>query len=130
MTAPKQDILILYDGECPFCSRYVQWLHLKENLAVTLVNARENSALRDRATQQGYDLDHGMLVEYGGRSYFANDALMILSLLSTRSDLFNKLVALLFSHPRAAKLFYPFLSFMRRVAVLGLGRGLIRNLKK
>jgi hypothetical protein len=105
-------------------------VRLKENLAVTLVDARQDSAMRDRATRDGYDLDRGMLVEYAGRAYFADEAIMILSLLATPSTVFNKLTARIFRNPRLAKRLYPLLAAGRKSVVLLMGRGLIRNLEK
>lgn len=129
MTEGKAEILILYDGSCPFCSRYVQWLRLKENLSATLVNAREDSALREEATKMGYDLDRGMLVKYGGKTYYADAAMTLLSLLSTPSGFFNRFIAFLFRSERRAKILYPVLAFLRKATVLSLGRGKIRNLE-
>lgn len=125
-----ETIRILYDGDCPFCTRYVKLLRLRENLRVELVNARENSADRDAATAKGYDLDHGMLVSYGGHDYYADAAITIVSVLATRSGFINRLSAAAFRSPGRAKIIYPLLAFFRRMTVLGLGRGLIRNLPR
>lgn len=129
MTQEKEEILILYDGDCPFCKRYVKWLRLKESLSARLVNAREDSDLRDEATKAGYDLDRGMLVKYGGALYHGDAAMVLLSLLSTPSGFFNRAIAALFRSERRAKIFYPVFAFFRRVTVLTLGRGTIKNLE-
>ncbi len=123
-----ETIRILYDGDCPFCTRYVRLLRLRENLRVEMVNARENSADRDAATAKGFDLDHGMLVTYGGQDYYADAAITLLSVLATSSGFINRMAAAAFRSPRRAKMIYPVLAFFRRITVLGLGRGLIRNL--
>lgn len=125
-----ETIRILYDGDCPFCTRFVKLLRLRENLRVELVNARENSAHRDAATAKGYDLDHGMLVTYGGQDYYADAAITILSVLATPSGAINRLSAAAFRSPGRARVIYPVLAFFRRMTVLGLGRGLIRNLPR
>lgn len=129
MTQDKEEILILYDGDCPFCTRYVKWLRLKDNLSARLVNAREDSELRDEATKAGYDLDRGMLVKYGDRHYHGDAAMTLLSLLSTPSGFFNRVIALLFRSERRAKILYPVFAFFRKMTVLALGRGTIKNLK-
>ena len=39
---PTQRASIVYDGDCPFCSRYVKLVRLREALgSVDLVNARD-----------------------------------------------------------------------------------------
>lgn len=129
MESSDESVEILYDGDCPFCTRYVRWLRLRKNLKTSLVSARESSPLRDEATRLGYDLDRGMLVRYGGRFYYAEEAITILTLLSTPSDTFNKLVIALLRSPRRAKILYPVFALIRRATVLALGRGTIGNLK-
>ncbi len=121
---------ILYDGECPFCSAYIRHVRLRKNLNVHLIDAREDSALRKEMTATGYDLDRGMIVKYGGTIYYADAAMVMLSLLSTQSDFFNKTMALVFRSSTRAKYFYPALSLFRRMTVLALGRGKIKNLAR
>ena len=58
-------IRIFYDGECPFCTRYVQMVRLQRSAQVQLVNLREHDGLRDELIAAGFDLDGGMVVEDG-----------------------------------------------------------------
>ena len=61
---------VYYDGECPFCTRYVRMLRLKEAVGhLRLIDLRENSEIRSELLGQGFDLDQGMVVEIGGRRY-------------------------------------------------------------
>jgi predicted DCC family thiol-disulfide oxidoreductase YuxK len=129
MTQKKKEAWIVYDGDCPFCSRYVRWLRLKENLDVHLVDARHPGALKDEATALGYDLDRGMVLKYDGNFYAGDRAMHMLALMSTPSGLFNRLMIRIFSSSARAKALYPALSAGRRAVVLMLGRGEIGNLK-
>ena len=44
----RGDAWLVYDGDCPFCSRYVQYLRLRQAAGpVRLVNAREGGPLVD-----------------------------------------------------------------------------------
>ena len=40
----KQKITLYYDKQCPFCSKYANFLKLKENFEITLKDARENQS--------------------------------------------------------------------------------------
>jgi len=113
---------LIYDGECPLCSRYVQMTRLKENVELTLVDARHGGAEVDAARGAGYELDKGMLLWLDGTAYHGSAAINALALLTTPSSMFNRLNALIFRSPIVAKLSYPFLVFGRNSLLRLLGR--------
>ena len=124
----KTEVLIVYDGQCPFCSRYVKLVRLRESLGqVRLVNAREGGPIVEELRRAGVDLDEGMALKLDGRLYHGHDCLHMLALLSTPSSSFNRLNAALFRSPRAARLLYPVLRAGRNTALRLLGRSKIRE---
>ncbi len=85
---------IVYDGECPFCSRYVAMLRLRETLgSIALVNARDGGPEVEEARAAGLDLDEGMVLKFDGRLYHGDDCIHRLALLSTPSGAFNRVNA-------------------------------------
>jgi predicted DCC family thiol-disulfide oxidoreductase YuxK len=105
---------IVYDGDCPFCSRYVALLRLREQHDVRLVDARKNPAF---AAQYGLDLNAGMIVDLDGNVFHGARAISVLSRLSgTISPLRSEWIA------RAV---YPLLRFGRNVSLKVLGRSRI-----
>ena len=115
--------VIVYDGQCPFCSRYVKLVRLRESLGeVRLVNAREGGPLVAELQRAGVDLDEGMALQLDGRLYHGDECIHMLALLSTPSSAFNRLNAALFRSPRAARLLYPLLRAGRNTALRLLGR--------
>lgn len=129
MKTDQKAIHILYDGSCPFCTRYVLMLRLKDNLSVHLIDARMDSPLKKEITKKGYDLDRGMVVQYEGNIYYGDQAMTLLSLMSTPVTLFNRLMTKAFKSKSFMRLIYPVFSFLRLCTVLVLGRGKINNLK-
>ncbi len=129
MSPSRPSAKILYDGECPFCTSYVRRVRLKKNIDVTLIDARQETTSKETARRYGYDLDQGMLLEYGGNFYQGAEAMHMLSLLSTPVDVFNRLMIRLFTCPKMAAMIYPVFVFMRRFTLRLLGRGKINNLK-
>lgn len=126
--AGKETLTVLYDGECPFCKRYVQRVRLRDNFDVRLIDARTDSDLKKKATEMGYNLDIGMLVEYGGKYYFGDQAVFLLSSLTTPSNTFNKLMMKMFSSEKMTSVIYPILAFFRRITLRVLRKRLIANL--
>jgi predicted DCC family thiol-disulfide oxidoreductase YuxK len=115
--------VVIYDGDCPFCSAYVRMARLREAVGpVRLVDAREGGPEVAAARAAGYDLDAGMLLDYAGRRYHGADCVHMLALLSSRSGAMNRLAAAAFRDPRAARLLYPALRAGRNLALRLLGR--------
>ena len=119
---------IVYDGQCPFCSRYVQLLRLRDSLGeVRLINARDGGPVVEEMQRAGVDLDEGMVLKLDGQLYHGHDCIHVLALLSTPSGPFNRINAALFRSPRAARLLYPILRAGRNGVLRLLGRSKIRQ---
>lgn len=115
---------IVYDGECPFCTRYVKLLRLREAVGtVELVNAREaDHPVVQRVREHGIVLDEEMALVMGNDIYAGADCINRLALMSTHSLWFNRVNAAVFSSPAVARALYPFLRSGRRLALTLLGR--------
>lgn len=117
------EILIIYDGECPFCSRYVQMLRLQNAVSkVSLIDARSDPAYAREMLEKGMNIDDGMLVVYSDKLYYASDAVNILAILTTPSDAFNYLTAFLFKGKKTSRFLYPVCRFFRNSVLKVLGR--------
>ena len=122
-SADSPAVTIVYDGECPFCSRYVGMLRLREAVgSVRLVDARSRDPEVARLQQAGYNLNEGMGVMYAGRIHHGADGLNLLALLSTGSGAFNRVNAAVFRSATASKLLYPALRLGRDLTLRALGR--------
>lgn len=114
---------LLYDGACPFCSRYVKWVRLGESLpGLRLINARTGGPELEQVRSAGLDVDQGMVLAMDGRLYHGKDCINVLALLSTPAGTFNRLNRLIFSSSRLAALLYPALRAGRGAALALLGR--------
>ena len=102
---------IIYDGECPFCSRYAAWQRLHAEYTVELVDARADPV---RAQSYGLDLNEGMIVDLDGRVYHGAEAVSLLSRLSARPGPLR--------HESLARRIYPALRFGRNLTLRLLGR--------
>lgn len=120
-TAPGA--VVIYDGECPFCSAYVRLTRLRDAVGpVRLIDARLGGPEVDGALAAGLDLDDGMVLDFGGRRYHGADSLAMLALLSSGSGFFNRLTARLFRDPAVARRLYPAMRAGRNLTLRLLGR--------
>lgn len=115
--------IIVYDGECPFCSRFVTWQRLKESVGpVTMFDAREGGDLVSSLWEAGYDLNDGMVLIWKNQIFHGDDCVNRLALLSSRSGLFNKLNSVVFRSPAVSRFMYPILRAGRNAVLQILGR--------
>jgi predicted DCC family thiol-disulfide oxidoreductase YuxK len=113
----------VYDGQCPFCSRYVQLVRLRETLGqIALVDAREGGPQVEEVRKAGLDLDEGMVLKLDGRLYHGAECIHRLALLSTPSGWFNRVNAAMFRSRTASRLLYPVLRAGRNSVLRMLGR--------
>jgi predicted DCC family thiol-disulfide oxidoreductase YuxK len=123
-------IVIIYDGECPFCSNYVRFLRLRDTFrSVTLLDARENSREVDEARARGFDLNEGMVVRVSEQYYHGADAVHCLAMMSTDSGWFNQISSAVFRSRWRSRLLYPFLRAGRAFTLRLLGRKMLAPLR-
>ncbi|MDP2716193.1 DCC1-like thiol-disulfide oxidoreductase family protein [Rheinheimera sp.] len=128
MTKPNQ-ILLIYDKDCPACNAYCQVVRIRQSVGeLKLINAREDSETMRAITAQGLDIDQGMVLKMADSCYYGSDAIYMLSLLSSRSGVFNRLNYHLFKSRRVAKWLYPLLRACRNLLLKLLRKRKINNL--
>lgn len=126
-----QSITILYDGQCPFCTRYVALMRLRATVGkVVLVDARSDAAEVSAAIAQGLDLDEGMVVIWDGRMFYGAQAVHLLATLSGSGGVLNRIQRALFSSPDRAAWIYPVLAQGRRLFLRMVGRRTIAQDRK
>lgn len=125
----SEPIRLVYDKDCPACNAYSQLVRIRQSVGeLQLVNAREDSALMRQLTARGLDIDQGMVLLIGNNTYYGSDAIYMLSLLSSRSGIFNSLNYHLFKSRRVAKVLYPLLRGCRNMLLKLMRKRKINNL--
>lgn len=119
---PVGEFAIVYDGECPFCSKFVMMQRIRKSVGkVNLINARDHIKDAKHALKYGLNIDDGMLVFYKGKVFEGGDAVNMIALLS-QSGFGSALTRMLFFNKSVANIFYPFLRGGRNLALKFLGR--------
>ncbi|MFQ6551555.1 thiol-disulfide oxidoreductase DCC family protein [Aestuariibius insulae] len=121
-------VSILYDGECPFCSRFVAMVRLREAVGpVELINARDGGPLVDQANALGLDLDEGMVLVMDGQFHHGAEAMNRIAMLSSDSTIFNKFNGFVFRNAGLSRALYPVLRGGRNATLALLGRRKMRD---
>ena len=119
---------IIYDGHCPFCSSYIKLLRLREAIGpVDVIDGRTRPDIVAELNTLEIDIDQGMIVYYRDQIYYGGDALNILSLLSTKSGIWNRMLAAIFAKKSLARMLYPVLRFGRNMTLRLMGQQLINR---
>jgi predicted DCC family thiol-disulfide oxidoreductase YuxK len=127
--ADREEILLVYDKECPVCDNYCRLVRVEESVGdLKLIDAREPSDVLDDITALGLDIDQGMVLKMAGEIYYGADAIHALALISSRSGLFNRLNYLMFFSKRVPRILYPALRGGRNLLLKILGKTKINNL--
>ena len=109
-------VWLVYDGECPMCNNYAQYLRLKESVGeFVLVDARQGGPIVEEVERLPHDLNDGMVVKIGDRHYIGADALRVLALLSGDRGAFNRFNRWAFSSRLISRFTYPVLRTARWV---------------
>ena len=117
-STPGGRTTIIYDGECPFCSRYVEYARLRAALpGLKIVNARDVPEEVAGLQDLGFNLDDGMIVIHEGEYFFGADAMTFLARHGAISAL---------RHVRLARALYPAFRWVRNVTLRTLGKTTLR----
>src|SRR3954468_5701133 len=92
LTHSDDEIWVVYDGECPFCSRYVLLYQLRERgQRVHLVDARSSDPIVGEISARNLDLNNGMAVRWRGEYYYGAEAMHLFATLAGDGSFFNRL---------------------------------------
>ena len=123
------ETVILYDGECPFCTAFARLVRLRENVGpVRIVNARDGGPELDAVRAAGLDIDEGnaVLERWDGTSaariHHGADAQGWLAVRSRPLTPVGLFLRTLFATPALGLASYPVLKGMRNAALWAMGR--------
>ncbi len=126
----REEILLVYDRECPACNVYCQVVKIRESVGnLRIVDARENSEVLHEITAKGLDIDQGVVLKMGDQLYYGSDAIHTLALIGSRSGILNRINYWVFRSKTMSSILYPFLRFLRNFLLKILGKSKINNLE-
>lgn len=127
----SNQIFLIYDKECPACNNYCQIVRIRESIGTLhILDARESSDIMDEITAHGLDIDQGMVLKVDDQLYYGADAIHTLALMSSRSNVLNRLNYWIFRSKTISYVLYPVLRLFRNMLLTLSGKTKINNLKK
>jgi predicted DCC family thiol-disulfide oxidoreductase YuxK len=126
----REQILLVYDHECPACNSYCQIVKIRESVGdLIIVDARAETEILNEITAQGLDIDQGMVLKMGDQLYYGADAIHALALIGSRSNVLNRINYWVFKSKTRSDLFYPILKSCRNILLKILRKSKINNLE-
>jgi predicted DCC family thiol-disulfide oxidoreductase YuxK len=120
-------MVVIYDGACPFCVNYVALMNLRDAVGtVNLIDARSETPAVRAVVRQGYDLNEGMAVVFGGAVYHGKDAVTFIASLTNSRSWAGRLLSKLLRNPTIAAMLYPIMKLGRRITLKALRKPLLK----
>lgn len=118
----KNEITVYYDGECPFCHRYVDFLQLKQHYTLSLKDARGHLEEIQHHCK-GMDINEGLIViTHANKSLQGAAALKYLDGCLSKSRFIDKLHAFWSLHPAVTLTLYRIIKSVRTLLLYLMGR--------
>ena len=117
----KQKLTLYYDKQCPFCSKYANFLKLKENFEITLKDARQNL---DEISLicENLNINDGFIVVYKNNCFQGMKALAFLNSAVDKSTILGKLHFLFKYDNLFSNLLYKLFFIWRKIILFILGK--------
>jgi predicted DCC family thiol-disulfide oxidoreductase YuxK len=115
----KQKLTLYYDNQCPFCSKYANFLKLKENFEITLKDARENQS-EISLVCENLNINDGFIVIYENNCFQGEKALVFLNRAVDKTTFLGKLHFIFRYDNIFSKILYKVLFILRKIILFVL----------
>ena len=111
----KDPVFLLYDGECPFCTNAAQYLEIKKAYpTIKLISFRDTSEIKKLNLPSELNPNRGMVLLLNNRPPIQGvEAFIEINKTLGKQGLIHRIL----SHRILAKLVYPCLMWMRKIAL-------------
>ena len=120
-TGLPEEILLYYDGECPICRNYKEYLELRKKYDIRILNARDHLDEMKELERIGCDINQGMILVVDGLVSQGENALGVLFYLSGTKGFCDKLLFRLIQTHEIRICVYPLIKGIRKIMLFLLG---------
>ena len=115
-------MVLLYDGQCPFCSRYISYVGSRLKVKLSMVDVRQCPAAAADLRGQGYDVNDGVVLMDGAHVMQGREAVAALTAMTKPTGFLDRVVRRLTLIPGFLRVFYPGMRLARKMVLRMLGR--------
>lgn len=108
-------VFLYYDGNCPFCNKYAEFLKLKKCFDINICDARVD--LSWKKCGKDMILDDGVILIYEDKCFQGVAAIDMLLSICKYDGVFFSMQKLVFSNKILGKIVYSCFKFLRKVAL-------------
>jgi len=113
------ELILYYDGKCPFCNRYADILKLKKCYHIKICDARTN--LHWKKLDENIQLDEGVILQYDDTYFQGVEALNMLLYICKYDGVFFLLQKWIFSNKFVGNIVYSGFKYLRKIALISKG---------
>ena len=125
--ALKRGDFLLYDGECPICSRYVLWTNIRnKNPDIALLDAHQQPELVAALRTEGIEINNTMFLQVDRRRFVGAAAMAQIRVYTPQNTLPQRILRSLTSSQLLFQTIYPGLVLGRKLLLALLRRRQIR----
>lgn len=114
----KQQIIIAYDGDCPFCKNYIAMLRLRDlDINLELIDLRQHNDWIIKLNNKSMNPNDGIYVKIDSAEYHGAQAMAVLSTITTSNHILNKILKWCFKNQKIGAVTYTTMKFGRIVTL-------------
>ena len=118
----KPELILYYDGDCPICSRYRDYVAIRRDYDLDLRDAREHRSEVEALRREGHDINSGMILVAPEGTLQGAEAVVAMRGLTHGRGVGDGLFRLLLKAPWLVRFGYPFARGLRHLLLRLTGR--------
>jgi predicted DCC family thiol-disulfide oxidoreductase YuxK len=115
-------LILYYDGDCPICTRYRDYVVIRSDCELELCDAREHRAEIKELADQGFDINTGMILVSPHGALQGYEVVVAMRELTHGHGRGDRLIRFLLNAPWLIRIGYPFARLLRHGLLRATGR--------
>ena len=119
---PEPALILYYDGDCQVCTRYRDYVAIRQAYDLQLRDAREHLEEVEELSRQGFDINTGMILVTPDGTVQGANAVVAMRAFTQGRGVGDSMFRLLLKAPWLVRAGYPFARGLRHLLLRATGR--------